>query len=82
MSGVKIGDGAIISANSHVVSDVKPYSIVGGNPAKFYYFRHDEETIKKLLILKWWNMDDNIINEIVPLLCSNNLDELFKRFGI
>lgn len=82
MSGVKIGDGSIISANSHVVSDVKPYSIVGGNPAKFYYFRFDEETIKKLLSLKWWDMDDNIINEISPLLCSNNLDELFNRFQI
>lgn len=33
MSGVKIGDGAIIANNSHVVKDVEPYSIIGGNPA-------------------------------------------------
>ncbi|MFN8364967.1 MAG: hypothetical protein U0T78_06970 [Cloacibacterium normanense] len=34
MAGVKIGDGAIIATNATVVSDVKPYTIVGGNPAK------------------------------------------------
>ena len=34
MSGVKIGDGAVIAAGSLVVKDVDPYTIVGGNPAK------------------------------------------------
>lgn len=33
MAGVNIGDGAIIGTNSTVVKDVRPYSIVGGNPA-------------------------------------------------
>ena len=81
MSGVKIGDGAVIATNSHVVENVKPYSIIGGNPAKFYYFRFNEETIKKLLELKWWDLDDKTINEISPILCSSNYNELFKIFN-
>lgn len=78
MSGVKIGDGAVIAANSHVVKDVEPYSIVGGNPAKFIKYRFNQETIKKLLDLKWWDFEDNIINDITPLLCSNNFENLFE----
>jgi len=78
MGGVKIGDGAIIGAYSHVVNDVKPYTVVSGNPAKLLYYRFDQETINKLLELKWWDFDDEIINEISPLLCSNDFDELFK----
>lgn len=78
MQGVKIGDGAVIGRNSHVVENVKPYSVVGGNPATLYYYRFDKETISKLLELKWWDMNDEQINNILPLLCSNNFKELFK----
>lgn len=79
MSGVKIGDGAVIANNSHVIEEVEPYSMVGGNPAKLYYYRFNEETIGKLLELKWWDFDDDIINEISPILCSGNIDELFEK---
>lgn len=34
MSGVTIGNGAVIAANSHVVRSIPPYAIAGGNPAK------------------------------------------------
>jgi acetyltransferase-like isoleucine patch superfamily enzyme len=78
MRGVTVGDGAVIARNSHVVTNVKAYSVVGGNPSRFYYTRFDEETIKKLLELKWWDFEDNIINEILPLLCSNKFDLLFE----
>jgi acetyltransferase-like isoleucine patch superfamily enzyme len=76
MSGVSIGDGAVIGANSHVVSNVKPYSVVGGNPAQLFYYRFSKEIISKLLKLQWWNLPDNEINKIIPLLCSNNMDWL------
>jgi len=78
MRGVTIGDGAVIGRNSHVVNDVKPYTVVGGNPAQFYYNRFDEETINKLLELKWWSFNDKDINIILPYLCSNDFDGLFK----
>jgi virginiamycin A acetyltransferase len=57
MAGVKIGDGAIIATNSTVVSDVEPYSIVGGNPAKEIKKRFSPDVISRLLKLQWWNWD-------------------------
>lgn len=77
MSGVTIGDGAIIANNSHVVKDVEPYNIVGGNPARFIKKRFDDETIAKLLLFKWWELDDDKINEITPILCSGDFKSLF-----
>jgi len=82
MSGVKIGDGAVVSAHSVVYNNVKPYSVVGGNPAAFWYFRFNEETIKKLLEIKWWDCDESTINEISPILCSGDIDKLFNFFKV
>jgi acetyltransferase-like isoleucine patch superfamily enzyme len=79
MSGVTIGDGVIIAANSHVVKDVEPYSITGGNPAKTIKYRFSEEQIKKLLKIKWWNWDVDKINNNIPLLCSENIDDFINK---
>lgn len=57
LTGVTIGDGAIVAANSVVTSDVPPYAIVGGTPAKVIKFRFSEDIIKILLEIKWWNWD-------------------------
>ena len=75
MSGVTIGDGCVIANNSHVVKNVEPYSIVGGNPAKLIKYRFLEQQIEKLLGIAWWNWDDEKINEFSPLLCNTNIDE-------
>ena len=80
MSGVTIGDGAVIGRNSHVIENVKPYSVVGGNPATFYYFRFDSITIAKLLSIKWWDLEEPQIDKIIPILCSNNVDLLFETY--
>lgn len=55
LTGVTIGDGAIIAANSVVSKDVPPYAIVGGTPAKVLRYRFDDDIIAKLVELKWWN---------------------------
>lgn len=78
MSGVKIGDGAVIAHNSHVVKDVPPYSIVGGNPAKFIKYRFSQPVIDKLLELKWWEWADEDINRISPILCSSDEKALLQ----
>jgi acetyltransferase-like isoleucine patch superfamily enzyme len=54
-AGVTIGNGAIIASGSVVTKDVKPYAIVGGNPAKLIRFRILEEYIEELEKTKWWD---------------------------
>jgi acetyltransferase-like isoleucine patch superfamily enzyme len=68
MSGVKIGNGAIIAANSTVTKDVEHYSIVGGNPAKFLKKRFDDGLIKLLLELAWWDLSLDDIKILAPTL--------------
>ena len=68
MSGVHIGDGAVIAANSHVVRDVEAYSINGGNPAKLIKYRFNKEIIKEMMALKWWRYSDEKIDRIIPEL--------------
>jgi acetyltransferase-like isoleucine patch superfamily enzyme len=79
MSGIKIGHGAVVAAGALVTKDVEPYSIVGGNPAKFIKYRFTQEQIEKLLEIKWWYWDDDKINKFTPLLCNNNIDEFIEQ---
>lgn len=78
MSGVTIGDGVVIANNSHVVKNVEPYSLIGGNPAKLIKKRFTEEQIDKLLEIKWWNWDDSKINKFTPLLCNQDIDNFIS----
>ena len=82
MSGVKINDGAVIANNSHVVKNVEPYSLLGGNPAKLIKYRFTKEQIDKLLEIKWWYWDDEKINTFTPLLCSGNIGDFILKASI
>lgn len=77
MSGIKIGDGAVIGVNSLITKDVPPYAIVGGNPGRIIRYRFDEKTIDKLLTIKWWDWDYEKIYDVIPFLQNNQFKDLF-----
>ncbi len=74
MPGVVVGDGAIIGANSVLASNVEPYTIVAGNPAKPIRKRFDDELIGLMLEFKWWEKSVFEINELIPVLSNSDLE--------
>ena len=79
LPGVHIGDGAIIGMNSVVGSDVPPYTIVAGNPAKTIRKRFDNELITLLEKLQWWNFSIDKINSLIPILTCSYLDKVKRE---
>lgn len=79
LPGVHIEDGAIIGANSVVGSDVEPYTIIAGNPAKAIRKRFDDELIALLLKFKWWDKSIDEIQELIPLLTCSDLERVKKE---
>jgi acetyltransferase-like isoleucine patch superfamily enzyme len=67
LEGVTIGDGAVLAAGSLVRSDVEPYAIYAGVPARKIGQRFDDDTIRELLALRWWDRGHAWIEAHAPL---------------
>ena len=67
LEGVRIGDGAIVAAGSLVRSDVEPFAIYGGVPAKKIGQRFDDEIIRQLMEIRWWDRGVDWIKARAPL---------------
>lgn len=73
MSGVHIGDGAIIGTRAVVTKDIEPYTIVGGLPAKPIRKRYSQDTILKLEKLRWWDLPYEQIKLLLPAVKSGDI---------
>ena len=78
LSGINIGDGAIIASYSVVTKDVEPYTIVGGNPAKQIRKRFDKQTIDKMIVYQWWNWKESLVIENSKKIFSENIKDFFE----
>lgn len=76
LPGIHIGDGAIVAAQSVVTRHVEPYTVVGGNPARFIRDRFDVELKDLLLRLRWWELEGEALVELLPLLCDPELEKV------
>ncbi len=76
LPGVHIGDGAIIGANSVVGSDVAPYTIAVGDPAKAVRRRFDDEMIGLLEEFRWWDKSIDEINKLIPMLTCSDTEKV------
>jgi carbonic anhydrase/acetyltransferase-like protein (isoleucine patch superfamily) len=80
LSGVKIGNGAVIAARSVVNKDIPPYAIVAGNPGRLVKCRFDQATIADLQEIAWWNWPVSKIKDAWPLLLSSDIKLFIERY--
>ena len=71
LSGVHIGQGAVVAAGALVTKDVPPYAIVGGVPAKVIKYRFEPEMIEELLKIDYSRVDRSMIQA--------HADELYQK---
>jgi len=76
MPGVHIGHGAIVAAKSVVVTDVKPYTVVGGNPAKPIKERFAPEIVQELLQIAWWDWGIEKVTRNLQKIVSADIQAL------
>ena len=76
LSGVTIGDGAVVAAGSVVTRDVAPYAIVAGNPARQVRTRFPEDRIRALLDIRWWDWPEEEVVSIAALLNDDDVEAL------
>jgi virginiamycin A acetyltransferase len=76
LPGVTIGHGAVVAAASVVASDVPPYAIVGGNPARVIRGRYGDEDVERLLRAAWWDWPVALVTEHARTIMAGSPAEL------
>ncbi len=79
LSGVAIGDGAVVGACSVVAKDVPPYAVAVGNPARVVRYRFEPDLIERLLAIRWWDWPPEKITANKDLLWSERVREFAER---
>jgi acetyltransferase-like isoleucine patch superfamily enzyme len=79
LSGVNIGDGAVVGARAVVTRDVPPYAIALGMPAKVIRYRFTEAVIAELLRIKWWEWPEGRIEKAVPDMLSEKIELFIEK---
>ena len=70
LSGIHIGQGAVVAAGAVVTSNVPPYAIVGGVPAKVIKYRFKQDMIDELLKIDYGNLTKEEIEQ--------HIDDLYE----
>ncbi len=79
LSGNRIGNGAVIGAGAVVSRDIPSYAIAVGNPVRIMKYRFSEEQINKLLKIKWWEWDCDMVEQRRDYF-STDIDAFIERF--
>lgn len=80
LSGVSVGNGAVVAARSVVTRDVPPYAVVAGSPARIVKFRFDQPTIEALQEIAWWSWPIEKVEEALPLLMAGDAEAFIERY--
>ena len=76
MPGVSIGNGAVIGTKAVVAKDVPDYCVAVGNPAAVVKQRYDDRDIERLNRLSWWDWNEELLAEAIPMLVEGGVDDL------
>jgi acetyltransferase-like isoleucine patch superfamily enzyme len=77
MDNITIGNGAVVGAGAVVTTDVPPYAIVAGNPAKVIKYRFSPEQISRLLATEWWLLTEEDVSKLNPY--DTDIDAFIER---
>jgi acetyltransferase-like isoleucine patch superfamily enzyme len=82
LSGVTIGNGAVIGTNAVVAGDVRPYAIVAGNPAREIRRRFSDDVVDALQRIAWWDWPEETVRERIDSLCGTDIGCFIRRFDV
>lgn len=81
LSGVQIGNGAVVMAGAVVTSDIRPFAVVGGVPAREISRRFSDAICAALLEIAWWDWGEDLVAERIPELSDSSVEHFVKKYA-